>query len=133
LHELSRVFEQNVRSLANIAMDPAKADRGARLDRARTFLDRSFAEPLRLDTVAKRAGLSPTHFSKSFKRHTGIGFERYLLERRLDHARTLLRGTELPVYRVAAECGFTSYVHFARAFRRFYRQSARDFRQRDRA
>ena len=35
----------------------------------------------------------------------------------------------LPVYRVAAECGFTSYVHFARAFRRFCNTSARDFRR----
>jgi AraC family transcriptional regulator len=78
--------------------------------------------------VAKRAGLSPTHFSKAFKRHTGTGFERYLLERRLEHARSLLRSTELPVYRIAAECGFTSYVHFARAFRRICNESARDFR-----
>ena len=129
LHELSRVFEQSVRTLTRIVVDPAKADRSARLDRARTLLDRNFAEPLRLDAVAKRAGLSPTHFSKAFKRHTGVGFERYLLERRLDQARSLLRSTELPVYRVAAECGFTSYVHFARAFRRFCNASARDFRR----
>jgi AraC-like DNA-binding protein len=131
LHELSHVFEQSTRSLTRIIIDPGKADRGSRLDQARALLDRSFAEPLRLDTMAKHAGLSPTHFSKAFKRHTGVGFERYLLERRIDRARSLLRSTELPVYRVAAECGFTSYVHFARAFRRFCNTSAREFRRRD--
>jgi AraC-like DNA-binding protein len=129
LHELSQVFLQGVQSIARIVVHPGRADRRARLDRARTFLDRNFADPLRLERVARLAGLSPTHFSKAFKQHTGVGFERYLLERRLDHAKSLLRSTELPIYRVAAECGFSSYVHFARAFRRSGYATARSFRR----
>jgi AraC-like DNA-binding protein len=131
LHELSSLFAQSIRQLATTAIDPAKADRAERLDRARALLDRSFAEPLRLAWVAKRAGLSPAHFSRAFKRHTGVGFERYLLEHRVAHAKDLLRSTELPVYRIAVESGFTSYVHFARAFRRLCKTSAREFRRRD--
>ena len=43
-------------------------------------------------------------------------------------ARELLRAGELPIHRVAAECGFQSYFHFAKTFRRLVGATPRDYR-----
>ena len=70
-----------------------------------------------LSRLAALAGLSVSAFSREFRRRTGKGFEAHLQERRLELARRLLRGGNLPVSQIARECGFRSASYFSRLFR----------------
>ncbi|ONG56100.1 AraC family transcriptional regulator [Pseudoroseomonas deserti] len=72
--------------------------------------------PLRLEALAALAGLSPFHFQRMFRASHGVSPQAWVLRRRLERARTLLRG-DTAVARIAAACGFSSQSHLTRAFK----------------
>jgi AraC-like DNA-binding protein len=97
--------------------------------RARDLADNHYAEPLDLRTLAREAHVSPRHFSRSFRRVFGETPYQYLLSRRLERARHLLRTTELTVAEICLEVGFTSVGSFTTTFRRHAGVSPTTFRQ----
>jgi AraC family transcriptional regulator len=72
---------------------------------------------LSLAEIAAAFNLSPYHFALAFKRSTGLSPHQYVLRRRIERARELLAGTDLPVGVVARRVGFSSPRHFAQQFR----------------
>ena len=106
---------------------------GARLERhllrARDLADSRYAEPLDLQRLAREAHVSARHFSRSFLRVFGETPYQYLLSRRLERARHLLRTTELPVGEICLEVGFSSVGSFTTTFRRHVGVSPTTFRQ----
>lgn len=86
--------------------------------RARDLADRGYAEPLDLEALARAAHVSPRHFSRSFRRTFGETPHQYLLSRRIERARHLLRTTDLPVAEICLEVGFASVGSFTTTFRR---------------
>jgi AraC-like DNA-binding protein len=131
LSQLANVFDRRVKALAEGAVRPARAERAARLDRAIDLVLRNLAGDVSRAAVAKECGLSPSHFSRLFAARHGVGFERFVIQARVDEAKRLLRSTDHPVQRVASTCGFSSYAHLAKAFRRETGTSPREFRRAD--
>jgi AraC-like DNA-binding protein len=126
---LVAAFQRAARALVAAGVSPAKADREARLDMARALIDSDPSAGLDLPRMARRVGLSVTHFSESFRQHHGVGFKRYLVGARIAKAQSLLESTPLPVQRVATLAGFGSYAHFSRVFREKFGVSPRAHRQ----
>jgi AraC family transcriptional regulator len=75
-------------------------------------------EDLSLTILADIACLSPYHFSRSFKQATGVGLHHYVMQRRLEQAKTLLRRTNQPLALIALEAGFADQSHLNSVFRR---------------
>lgn len=71
-----------------------------------------------LADLAGIAGLSSTHFSRAFKQSIGLAPFRWLAERRIDQARTLLADARIPLSQVAMSCGFAAQPQFTTAFRK---------------
>jgi transcriptional regulator GlxA family with amidase domain len=86
--------------------------------RARDLVDSRYAEPLDLQALARAAGVSPRHFSRSFRRTFGETPHQYLLTRRIERARHLLRTTDMQVTEVCLAVGFSSVGSFTTTFRR---------------
>jgi AraC-like DNA-binding protein len=86
--------------------------------RARDLVDSRYAEPLDLEELARAAHVSPRHFSRSFRRTFGETPYQYLLTRRMERARHLLRTTDLRVIEICLAVGFASVGSFTTAFRR---------------
>jgi AraC-like DNA-binding protein len=84
---------------------------------AKDLIDRRYAEPLDVTRIAEEAFASPAHFSRSFKRAFGEPPHRYLLRRRIERAKQLLRETEISVTEVSLEVGFRSLGSFSTGFR----------------
>lgn len=82
----------------------------------RDHIERHLAEPLQLRQLAALVGLSPSGLSRAFKASFGLAPHAYVLQRRLERARQLLRGSRLPLTDVALACGFASQSHFTDAF-----------------
>jgi AraC-like DNA-binding protein len=97
--------------------------------RARDLVDSRYAEPLDLSRLAREAHVSPRHFSRSFRRVFGETPYQYLLTRRLERARHLLRTTDMSVAEVCLEVGFTSVGSFKTTFRRHVGVSPTTFRK----
>jgi AraC-like DNA-binding protein len=97
--------------------------------RARDLVDSRYDEALDLRTLAKEANVSPRHFSRSFRRVFGETPYQYLLSRRLERARHLLRTTAMTVGEICLEVGFTSVGSFTTTFKRHFGVSPTTFRQ----
>ena len=101
----------------------------AQLRRARALIERSFAEPVNLDAMARAAALSRFHFARRFRRTYGVTPHQYLTERRLRAARILLEETDLPVTEICLEVGFASLGSFSRLFARHVGRSPQSYRR----
>jgi len=75
------------------------------------------ATSLSLAEMAVAAGLSVTHFSRAFRRQTGITPHNYLVRRRMERAVSLLRDKRISVAEIADKVGFATSAHFVAAFR----------------
>src|SRR4030095_8858100 len=82
------------------------------------YIDSHLDEDLRLETLAKTARLSVSHFARSFRDTVGLPPHHYVLQRRIDRAREMLIGTETPLWEIAVTIGFADQSHFARHFHR---------------
>ena len=92
-------------------------DLNRRLLRARDAMDRAYAEPLDVRTVAAVAHISPAHFSRCFRSVFGETPHRYLQRRRVERSMFLLRETDRSVTDICFDVGFTSLGSFSRTFR----------------
>src|SRR5918911_3083301 len=97
--------------------------------RARDLVDSRYAEPLDLDALARAAHVSPRHFSRSFRETFGETPHQYLLTRRIERARHLLRTTDLRVAEVCLAVGFNSVGSFTSTFRRHVGVSPTEYRR----
>jgi AraC-like DNA-binding protein len=86
--------------------------------RAKDLIDREYARPLDVPALAREAHASTAHFSRSFKRVFGETPYQYLLRRRIERAKELLRGTDLTVDEVTFEVGLQSVGAFSTSFRK---------------
>ncbi len=81
------------------------------------YLERSYTQPLDLDSLAIRSGLSPAYLSRLFKRYAGIGYRTYLNRIRVARAEELLLQEGSRVTDVLLACGFESVRTFNRVFK----------------
>src|SRR5262245_31631328 len=88
--------------------------------RAKDLADARYFEPLDVDDLAGRAGLSRAHFSREFRRAFGESPHQYLLTRRLERAAALLRTTDRSVTDVCFAVGLRSVGSFTTSFTRTY-------------
>jgi transcriptional regulator GlxA family with amidase domain len=93
------------------------------LRRAKDLMDHRFAEPLDVPALAREAHASRAHFVRSFKKAFGETPHKYLLRRRIERAKELLRGTPLSVTEVSLAVGFRSLGSFGTAFRELVGES----------
>src|SRR6476646_5601421 len=100
------------------------------LRRARDHIDRSYAEPLHLETIAATAGLSKWHFHRLFAATYGVTPAAYLSQRRVERAQDLLRATNLTVTEVCHAVGFTSLGSFSSRFREVVGETPSEFQRR---
>ena len=87
------------------------------LQRAAELMQDDSTSPLSLAELSAVAGLTPSHFVRAFSHHYGMTPHAYLLDRRIRHARTLLRQGQ-PLVEVALASGFADQAHFQRQFKR---------------
>ena len=116
-------------SVIRVELTPQE-DMNRRMLRARDEMDRRYAEPLDVPTLAAIAHLSASQFGRVFKEVYGETPHRYLQRRRVERAMTLLRQTDRPVTDVAWDVGFASLGTFSRTFSTIVGCSPSEFRVR---
>jgi AraC family transcriptional regulator len=84
---------------------------------------------LRLSELAREAGLSTSHFQRSFRKSTGKAPYQFLLQRRVERARTLMRDHRISLTEVALASGFADQHHLARVFRQITSMTPTNYRR----
>jgi transcriptional regulator GlxA family with amidase domain len=88
-----------------------------RLLRAKDRMDAASDEEWPVQRLARVSGVSEAHFARSFRDAFGVPPHRYLLTRRIERAKALLRDTDLPITEIAFQTGWNSLGTFGRIFR----------------
>lgn len=115
LLELSRWSPE--RSPAREAAAASSSAHPAWMSAALAYIDSHIAEPLGLSSLAARAAVTPAHFSRVFKKLTGMNVTDYVTAKRIIRAKELLLEPDLTVADIAERCGFDSLPHFHRKFK----------------
>lgn len=100
-----------------------------RIARSIALIRARHADPLTLEALAAEAGISMFHFSRLFRAATGRAPHAYLTDVRMEAARRLLRGTDLPIATIAVRCGYPKQNPFGIAFKRVHGVSPLDYRR----
>ena len=100
-----------------------------RLARVRRYVDEHIAEPLHGESLADVAALSPTGFSRYFRRHVGTTFVVWLANRRVEQSRHLLLDRGDPVGQIGYAVGFHSERTFRRVFHEHIGCSPSEYRK----
>ncbi len=100
------------------------------LRRARDHIDRHFAEPIDLESLAAVAGISRFHFQRLFTATYGVSPAAHLSQRRVERAQDLLRATNLTVTEVCHAVGFSSLGSFSSRFRQLVGETPSAFQRR---
>ena len=103
-------------------------DFNRRLLRARDAMDRAYAEPLDVRSVAAVAHVSEAHFIRSFRTVFGETPHRYLQRRRVERSMFLLRETDRSITDVCLDVGFNSLGTFSRTFREIVGETPSTYR-----
>ena len=98
----------------------------------RRYIDNHYKEQLDLDTLAKEAHVNKYYMAHAFKREYGISPISYLIQRRIEESRYLLRETDLSLSQIARLLGFSSASYFSQSFRRAEGTTPMEYRKKAR-
>jgi AraC-like DNA-binding protein len=111
-------------------MSRAVEESNRRMLRARDAMDRDYAKPLDIPTLARIAHVSEAHFIRTFRATFGETPHRYLQRRRVERAMFLLRHTQDSVTEVSIDVGFLSLGTFSRTFAEIVGETPSQYRLR---
>ncbi|WP_337057971.1 AraC family transcriptional regulator [Pseudomonas sp. USHLN015] len=84
--------------------------------KAKEIMAGSLSSRLFIAEVAEQCALSRSHFSRAFKKATGLSPQEWSLHYRIRRAKELLLNPGMPISRISQECGFSDQSHFCRVF-----------------
>ncbi|RAV18974.1 helix-turn-helix domain-containing protein [Paenibacillus contaminans] len=133
IDELEQLFMKELGEYA----DTLRSLRDARSQHAlmgdvKAYIEKQFTDPnLSLDLLSERFDLNGKYLSKLFKETFGVKFVDFLIELRMEHAKRLLKETNVPVQEIAEQVGYASSVSFIRIFKKSTGLSPGDYRKED--
>ena len=98
-----------------------------KLQQITEYINEHLHEEVKLIELAAIVQISPYHFLRLFKQSTGITPHQYILQRRIDKAKYLLRQSELSITDIALRVGFCDQSHFTRCFKRLVGMTPKQF------
>jgi AraC family transcriptional regulator len=91
------------------------------------YIESNLSRELSLGELARIADLSLHHFARVFKKTIGVAPHRYVLTRRVEHAKGMLRATSASLVGIGLSAGFCSQSHFSSTFRRMVGATPAEF------
>lgn len=118
LDEMTYRFSEVIR----VCFEKIIADRKSRsqlpVRMAKQYVQENYSKQVTLEDAAESIGLSPAYLSTMFKKEMGINFSDFLISRRMEAAKELLKTTDLSIAEVAERAGYTDPRYFSKTFRK---------------
>lgn len=128
LNELATAAPYRVLASSSFVHAEMRDGDGRRIGKVKQYIDKHFAEPLRLGELAALAGMSRSSFSSFFKLSTGRTLSDYLIDIRLGNAARMLVDTAQGIAEICYASGFNNLSNFNRIFKARRGMSPREFR-----
>ncbi|MEI5990296.1 hypothetical protein A5881_001789 [Enterococcus termitis] len=125
LKQLVKEFKKEMVPMPLIATELADD----RMNQLLEDIQKNYDQPISLEALAEKSGISYYHLSRSFKKQVGINFTEYLNQIRLMHAAESLVVTSQSVIKVALNSGFSTAKSFHQVFKKQYGLTPASFRK----
>ena len=99
-----------------------------KLQKVLIYIEDKLAETVGVRELASQVHMSPFHFARRFKQAVGTPPHAYITQVRIERAKRLLAGTNLPLIEVATRVGYRTQAHFTGVFHRYAGTTPRAFR-----
>jgi AraC family transcriptional regulator len=90
---------------------------------SRAEIEMNLGSKMFIETLAKKCGLSASHFARAFTISTELSPHRFIMQRRVEKAQDLLKSTDCALVEIGLQCGFADQSHFNRVFSSIARTS----------
>ena len=117
LSELSKKIE-------NFAVDTIKVLHDIKLQKSLSpvnkavyYIEQNYRSDINLQGISDFVGLAPAYFSRLFKKETGLSFIDYVMQKRVEKAKNLLANTNMKIYEICQEVGYTDTRYFIKMFK----------------
>ena len=114
---LARLVEESDAERVELGSPSEPPQRQANLDAVLALIEKRLADKLSLDDLAESAGMSRAWFARAFNQRYGCPPHRYIVQRRIERAKELLRNQRMSFTDIAYEVGFSGQSHFSAAFK----------------
>lgn len=84
----------------------------------KNFLDANYAEDISLDTLAALTHMNKYYLAHAFTKYTGLSPINYLLQKRIQEAKSLLESTSCSIAQISNMLGFSSQSYFSQVFKK---------------
>ena len=98
--------------------------------RALDYIYNHLHEPITVDDVAREVGVSRGYFSTLFKKEMGIGVAEYIVKKRMEAARNMLRYSDMSYAEISEILAFSSQSHFTAVFKKHHGITPKEYRMR---
>ena len=125
LKKLSAAFVAEASEyMAELRKERAKGS----IHQIRQYIERHFRENINLKVIAQQYYMNPVYLGQLFKKTYGVYFNDFLLDLRIREAKRLLRQTDMRIYEIAAEVGFSNPEYFAAQFEKVVHMTPKEYR-----
>ncbi len=93
-----------------------------------SYINDNITEELSLEFLSERVSLSPYYFTRVFKKETGFTPHQYVLYTRINHAKFLLKNTDLSIKEICFICGFSVESNFCTSFKKWTNVTPSNYR-----
>ncbi|MGL6339868.1 MAG: helix-turn-helix domain-containing protein [Waterburya sp.] len=115
-------------SIVSLTSDRLEALSSKKQQEVLDFIEAYLDTDIRLEDLAKIAGISKYYFCRLFKQAMQIPPHQYVVRRRIERAKELLKYSDLTIVEIALACGFAHQSHLSRHFKRIIGISPQKFR-----
>ncbi len=100
-----------------------------RILKVKEFISKNYKKEIRLQQLSDLAGMTPTAFSRFFRKHTSCSVSDYIIFMRLGYAARMLVDSSMSVVEVCYACGFNNVSNFNRIFKKRKGCTPKEFRE----
>lgn len=102
---------------------------GASTASAIDYIKQHLSAKINIEEVAKRCGMSKSHFSRTFKKEHSITFQEFVIKQRMSKAAKLLKNTDLHITQIALAVGYSELSNFTATFQRLLGTGPSNYRK----
>ena len=92
------------------------------------YIQTHYLEPIKITDIANKLNINRSHLYRIFKSEIGMGVEEYIISIRINHSKTLLKNTEIPVTSIANLIGYKNYTTFFKHFKEIVGMTPAEYR-----
>jgi AraC-like DNA-binding protein len=123
------LISAHIENLIKFSSDSVYADSSSRAEKIKAFIDARFKENISLKDLAKALLLCESRISQLLREYFNQSFPELLTEKRMQHARSLLKNSMFSIELIANNCGYSDPAYFHRVFKKHNNLTPKQFRQ----